>query len=388
MRIIITGGGTGGHIYPALAIAEGIRRRHPEAELLYVGTERGLEAEIVPRSGYNFRAVPAAGLKRSPTPRNLLAVLLAGQGLLASWTLVRHFHPDVVVGTGGYVCGPVVLAAALQGIKTLIHEQNAVPGLTNRILSRFADRTAITFMDAVKYFPRRARIVLTGLPVRPEILAVKREESRKKLGLSKDEFVVVSFGGSRGARSLNLALVPVVQALSRLPGWKLFHAAGTVGFEEFRQALEVTCHSQWVHGSTVSDGCSVIGDSGSIAVISPYFHDIATLLGAADLVVCRAGASTIAELTVLGLPGILAPYPYATGNHQEFNARALSERGAAVLIHDREMTGELLLSTIMSLRNEPRKLAIMGQASRSLAKPWALNNLLDSIEKLAGAKKK
>lgn len=373
MRIIVTGGGTGGHIYPALAVAEGIRQRHPGAEVLYVGTEGGLEAGIVSRFGLAFRAIPGAGLKRSLTPKNLLAILRAGQGLAASRALVRRFQPDVVVGTGGYVCGPVVLAAALQGFRTLIHEQNAVPGLTNRVLSRYADRTAITFVEAVKHFPRRARIILTGLPVRPEILAVNREDSRRRLGLAANEFVVVSFGGSRGARSLNMALVSVVQALHGRGGWRLYHATGTAGVEEFRHTLEAAGEVPWGEENIV---------------IAPYFYNISTLLAAADLVVCRAGASTIAELTVLGLPGILVPYPYATGKHQEYNARALAERGAAIVIHDRELTGVRLLATIKQLRNEPATLSAMGRAAKSLAKPRALDNLLDSIEKLAGTRKK
>lgn len=371
MRVIITGGGTGGHIYPALAVAEGIRKRHPHAAILYVGTDRGLESNIVPRSGYDFCTIPAAGLKRSPTPGNLLAVIRAGRGFGVSWGLVRRFGPQVVVGTGGYVCGPVVLAAALQGFPTLIHEQNAVPGLTNRILSRYVSRTAVSFVETAKHFPSRARVILTGLPVRPEILAVNRDECRRELGLDRREFAVVSFGGSRGARSLNQALVTVVQALRGRTAWRLYHAAGTAGYEEFLADL-----GGWAAGN------------GENIVIKPYFHEIATLLGAADLVVCRAGASTIAELTVLGLPSVLVPYPYATGNHQEHNARALAERGAAVLIRDRDLTGEGLLSTITGLANDRRRLAAMGRAARALAKPRALDAILDTIEKLAGTRRK
>jgi UDP-N-acetylglucosamine--N-acetylmuramyl-(pentapeptide) pyrophosphoryl-undecaprenol N-acetylglucosamine transferase len=371
VRVIITGGGTGGHIYPALAIAAGIRERYPNATILYVGTDQGLESSIVPQAGYDFYAVPAAGLERRLTARNLLAVMRAWRGFGVSWGLVRRFRPHVVVGTGGYVCGPVVLAAALQGFPTLIHEQNAVPGLTNRILSRYVSRTAVSFVDAVKYFPRRARVILTGLPVRPEILAVSRTECRRKLGLARDEFVVVSFGGSRGARSLNLAMVPVVQALRGRPAWRLYHAAGTAGYEEFLAALGAAAPCE-----------------GENIIIVPYFYEIATLLGAADLVVCRAGASTIAELTVLGRPSILVPYPYATDNHQEFNARALAERGAAVLIRDRELTGEGLLSIITGLQSDARRLAGMSRAARSLAKPRALDRILDTLEKLAGTRRK
>ncbi len=369
LRVIIAGGGTGGHIYPALAIAEGIKRRHPEADLLYVGTRWGLETEIVPRTGYPFYAIPAAGLKRGLNPANLTAVMQAGRGLGVSWSLVRRIRPHVVVGTGGYVCGPVVLAAALQGIKTLIHEQNALPGLTNRILSRYASRTAVTFVEAAGYFPARARIILTGLPVRPEILAVGREQARERLGIADGTFVLLSFGGSRGAKSLNQAMVPVVQALRDHPRVKLFHATGTAGYGEFGPLLK---------------GTETATPPAANTVVAPYFHDIATLLGAADLVVCRSGASTIAELTVLGLPSVLVPYPYATGNHQEFNARALAGRGAAVMILDRELTGEGLLAAVTALWNDPRKLAAMRQASKAMGKPRALDSILDTVEKLAG----
>jgi len=369
LRVIIAGGGTGGHIYPALAIAEGIKRRHPDADLLYVGTSRGLETEIVPRTGLPFHAIPAAGLKRGLSPTNLAAVLRAGRGLGASLSLMRRFRPQVVVGTGGYVCGPVVLAAALRGIKTLIHEQNALPGLTNRMLSRYASRTAVTFVEAAGHFPARARIILTGLPVRPEILNTRREQARRHLGIPDHAFVLLSFGGSRGARSLNQAMIPVVQAFREHPGVRLFHATGTAGYDEFAPLLKGT-------GSTAKAPGNI--------VVAPYFHEIAALLGAADLVICRSGASTIAELTALGLPSILVPYPFATGNHQEYNARALSERGAAVLILDRELTGQGLLAAVAALWNDPRKLAAMRQASKALGKPRALDSILDIIEKLAG----
>lgn len=369
LRIIIAGGGTGGHIYPALAIAEGIKRRHSGAGLLYVGTSRGLESEIVPPTGLPFHTVPAAGLKRSLSPANLAAVLQAGRGLQESLSLVRRFRPHVVVGTGGYVCGPVVLAGVLRGIPTLIHEQNALPGLTNRMLARYASRTAVTFVDAAGYFPARARIILTGLPVRPEILNTSRHEARRHLGLPEKAFVLLSFGGSRGARSLNQAMIPVVQAFRIRPDARLFHATGTSGYGEFAPLLKAAGSESRPPGNIV---------------VAPYFHDIAALLGAADLVICRSGASTIAELTVLGLPSILAPYPFATGNHQEYNARALSARGAALLIPDRELTGERLLAAVTALLNEPRKLAEMGRAAKALGKPRALDSILDTIEKLAG----
>lgn len=368
LRVIVTGGGTGGHIYPALAIAGGLRQRHPEAEILYVGTSRGMEADLVPRAGFPFAAIPVAGLKRRLTPSNALALWRAGQGFFASRAILRDFAPQVVVGTGGYVCGPVILAAALFRIPTLIHEQNALPGLTNRLLSRFATKTALTFLEARRYLPARARVILTGLPVRPEILQARRDEARAALGAGPEEFVLVSFGGSLGAQSINNAYREVVRAFAGRAGFRLFHATGEQGYEAFLESLRAA---------------GLGSESLPNVTIAPYFHAIAGLLAAADLVVCRAGASTIAELTVLGRPSILIPYPYATGNHQEYNARALERRGAAVVVRDADLDGVTLVEMINSLAADGERRAAMAAAARALGKPRALENLLDAIDHLA-----
>ncbi|MDI6710575.1 MAG: undecaprenyldiphospho-muramoylpentapeptide beta-N-acetylglucosaminyltransferase [Bacillota bacterium] len=369
MRVIIAGGGTGGHIYPALAIAGGLRQRHPEAEILYVGTSRGMEADLVPRAGFPFTTIPVAGLKRRLSPSNIMALWQAGQGFLASRAILRDFAPQVVVGTGGYVCGPVILAAALSRVPTLIHEQNALPGLTNRLLSRFATKTALTFIEARRHLPPGARVILTGLPVRPEILGARRDEARAALGAAAGEFVLVSFGGSLGAQSINSAYRDVVRAFAGRKGFRLFHATGEQGYSAFIEDLHAT---------------GLDPDSLPNVTVAPYFHAIAGLLAAADLVICRAGASTIAELTVLGLPSILIPYPYATGNHQEYNARALERRGAAVVIRDADLDGAVLVSMITSLaRADKERRAAMAAAARAMGKPRALENLLDAIDRLA-----
>lgn len=368
LRVLITGGGTGGHIYPALAIAQGLRERYAAARIIYVGSEGGLEADLVPKAGFEFFAIPAQGLKRKLTPANLMAVWRAVRGYQRSARLVREFAPHVAVGTGGYVCGPVILAAARRRVPTLIHEQNALPGLTNRLLSRFTDRTAVTFLEASKYFPRRARVVLTGLPVRPEILAADRQAARKRLGLKAGELMVLSFGGSQGARSLNQAMVDTVEYYATRPDTRLFHATGPNGYAAFLDDLARR---------------GVDPDSVPHVTIAPYFYAIAELLAASDLVVCRAGASTLAELTVLGRPSILIPYPYATGNHQEHNAQALADRGAALVIRDGELTGEALRQTITALLSAPRRLEELARASREMGKPHALDTILALVERLA-----
>ncbi|MCL6558672.1 MAG: undecaprenyldiphospho-muramoylpentapeptide beta-N-acetylglucosaminyltransferase [Firmicutes bacterium] len=366
MRFIVAGGGTGGHIYPALAIAQGLRKSFPGCRVIYVGTGRGLEADIVPKAGLSFKTISVAGFKRRLTARNLWAATLALWGLGEALRLVRSFKPRVVIGTGGYVSGPVLLAASLCGVPILIHEQNAFPGLTNRLLARVADRVALTFPEAARHLPRGAKVRVTGLPVREEILTVNREEARSKLG--KDaQTVLLSFGGSRGAERLNRAMVDVVKAFCGRPEVRLYHATGTTGYEGFLRLLK-------------SDSIDLTGQGN--VTIAPYFYQIADYLAAADLVICRAGASTIAELTYLGRPAILIPYPHAAANHQEFNAAALAGKGAAVMIRDAELTGKRLLKEISMLLAAPERLQLMAENSARLGKPDALEEIVSCVKEL------
>lgn len=368
LRVLITGGGTGGHIYPALAIAAGLRERYSGVRIIYAGREGGLEADLVPKAGFDFYAVPARGLERRLTPANLTAVWHAVCGYRRAARLVREFAPHVAVGTGGYVCGPVILAAARRRVPTFIHEQNALPGLTNRLLSRFADRTAVTFPEAAKYFSGRARVILTGLPVRPEILTADRGTARRKLGLGAGKKMLLSFGGSQGARSLNRAMVDTVEYYADRTDVRLFHATGPAGYGAFMDDLGRR---------------GVNPDKLSHVTIAPYFYEIAGLMAASDLVVSRAGASTLAELTVLGCPAVLIPYPFATGNHQEHNARALADRGAALMIRDADLTGAALWQTVAALLSDRDRLHALARASREMGKPRALDTILSVVKRLA-----
>lgn len=370
LRFVVTGGGTGGHIYPALAIARGLKEKYPGAEILYIGRAGGLEADLVPRAGFPFRSIQVAGLKRRPTPANLLAVWQAGRGLLTARRILKEFKPAVVVGTGGYVCGPVVLAAALQGIATLIHEQNALPGLTNRLLAPLVDCVALTFAEGRRYFPRRARLTVTGLPVRPEVLSCCREEARRVLGIPPGARMILSFGGSQGAASINKAMVEVLQAFAGRTDMCFLHVTGPAHYQDFLNHLP-------------ERGLGA-PENGNITIV-PYLYDMPRALAAADVAVCRAGAATLAELTVLGLPAVLIPYPFASGNHQEFNARSLEKKGAALVIKDRELSGQLLTRCLEVILSRPEKLAAMAGACRSLGRPRALQDILDLVAELAGA---
>ncbi|MTI85246.1 MAG: undecaprenyldiphospho-muramoylpentapeptide beta-N-acetylglucosaminyltransferase [Firmicutes bacterium] len=366
MRFVITGGGTGGHIYPALAIARGLQERYPGAKILYIGTKKGLEADIVPRSGLAFQSIRLSGLRRSLTPRNLLVLWRAGTGTLEARKIIKKFKPSAVVGTGGYVCGPVVIAAASLRVPTLIHEQNALPGVTNRILSVLASQVTTTFEDSVRRFPRRARVQITGLPVRPEVLTADRNQAREKLGVLPQQALVLSFGGSQGARSINLAMAGVLKELHANDYIKFLHVTGQAQQGEFIsecRRLNVTLNE---------DNIKVV----------PYLYEMPEALAAADLIICRAGAATLAEITVRGIPAVLIPYPYAAENHQEYNARALVRKDAAEMILDDEVTGRLLAQKINTMINNPEKLKEMAGASLSEGRPRALQDIIKNVDRL------
>jgi UDP-N-acetylglucosamine--N-acetylmuramyl-(pentapeptide) pyrophosphoryl-undecaprenol N-acetylglucosamine transferase len=368
---VVAGGGTGGHIYPALAIAKGLIGRFG-AEVFYIGGTRGLETEVVPMEGLPFRGIPLAGFKRGFYPSNIVAGWRAAAGVARARRCLREIKPAAVIGTGGYVCGPVVLAASLSGIPTLIHEQNAFPGVTNRILSRFAGCVALTFEDAGRFFPHRAPVKVTGLPVRKEILLLERGRAREKMGFPPDGLLVFSFGGSQGARSINSAMIPVLEYFSGRQGVYFFHVTGPKNYSDFMADLTKRIK---------------MPDNGNITITS-YMHDMPSALGAADLVIGRAGAATLAELTAVGLPSILIPYPYAANNHQEHNARSMERKGAAVVIRDRELSGDLLISKIEKLAGSRGLLADMAQASRDMGRPGALDDILDCVQNLLDNKRK
>lgn len=366
MRFIVTGGGTGGHIYPALAIADGMRRRYPDCAIIYIGTARGLEAELVPAAGVDFHKVRAAAIRRSLSPQNLKVPLEVAAGYRESRRLIKSFGPNAVAGTGGYVCGPVMLAAARMKIPTLIHEQNALPGVTNRILARFVDRVAVTFEDSLKYFPARTRPRLTGLPVRAEVLTAGRAAARVRFGVQDEELLVLSFGGSQGAKSINRAVADASWWVAGQRGLKWLHVTGRGQYDSFMDMLK-------------RSGTAAVPDN---LAVEPYMYEMPEALAAADLVVGRAGAASIAEITARGLPALLVPFPYAAANHQEHNARALTERGAAAMILDADFSGVALIAELEKLLHEPERLKAMAASSLSLGRPRALDDIIDALAEI------
>lgn len=364
MRVVLTGGGTGGHIYPAVAIGRDLQQKVPGVEIMYIGTGKGLEADIVPKEGFQFRTVEVESLPRSLSIKTLRTGYKLLQGIWGARELLRQFKPDVVVGTGGYVCGPVVLTAALMGIPALIHEQNALPGITNKLLARFAKTVLLTFPESERYFPAKAKLEVTGLPIRPGIMSVSREQGAKALGFDPDKFTILVTGGSRGARSINLTMAGVLAKLVKRTDIQVVMATGTATYAEFMTKV-----------ADLGLDLQVMGN----IVVKPYLYNMEEALAAADLCICRAGAAFVSELLALGKPSILIPYPLAAENHQEHNARAVEQMGGAVVILDKDLTAAKMGLELERLLSHPKLLAQMAKAAKEMGKPDALAKITSRV---------
>jgi len=364
--LMIAGGGTGGHIYPAIAIAREFLSRHPARNVVFVGTERGLEKTIVPKAGFPLEFIDVGGLKGKgavDTVRNLLRLPL---GFIQAWKLLGKHRPAVVLGVGGYSSGPVLAAAALRGIPTIIHEANAFPGVTNRALAKFVRAVAIAFPDAA---PRlgRADAVVTGNPIRAEFFEV---EDRRPPWSAKDPAAaprplrLLIFGGSQGSRMINEAMTGSLLFLARL-----------------KDRLEITHQTGPNEVANVQDAyrTSAFPD----ARVVPYLDPIVDEIAAADLVVSRSGAMTIGELAAVGRASILIPFAAASNNHQELNARVVERAGGAIVIAERELTPERLGLAIDAIVHDSERAAAMGTAAKSLAVPDATKKIVDLLEKIA-----
>ncbi len=373
MRVLITGGGTGGHINPALAIAQKIKNENPSNEILYVGTKNSLESELVPKAGFEFGYVSAKYLRRKISLENIKTLFASAKGVIDSLKIINQFKPDIVVGTGGYVCGPVVLAASLKKIPTMIHEQNVFPGITNKILSKVVDVVAISFAEAEKYFPEDAvkKLVLVGNPVRKDILTADRRKSRIKLNLSSDTILIYSFGGSGGQPSLNKAIIDVIKKYNKQKGIRIIHVTGKNHHHDFM--------------NQINEDNIDIGDN---IVILDYMYDAATALSASDIVIGSAGAITIAEITVTGVPSVLIPKTYTAENHQEYNARALEKVGAAKVILEKNLNGSELIKAIEEIIENKSVLRTMSLNSKKMGNTDVENKIYESMLKLINLKSK
>ncbi len=367
MKIIVSGGGTGGHIYPAITLIRAIQKKVPNLEVLYVGTKRGLESDIIPKEGFPFETVDISGFQRKLTPKNMLIAGKAIFGVGKAAKIVRSFKPDVVVGTGGFVCGPILMAASLMGVPTLIQEQNVIPGITNKILSKFVTKIAAGSREAAVHFPKR-KVVFTGNPIRAEVMSANRTAGYEAFGLDPNKWTLLVSGGSRGAKSINTVMVDVIKSCVGNERIQILHVTGKRDYDEVRTRL---------------DDAGVNLDEAKNIVVKPYLYNMPQAMAVADLVLFRAGATGIAELTARGIPAILVPYPYAAENHQEYNARELERAGAARVILNKDLSPERIFSIITELFSEHEKLKRMAAASRALGRPQAAETIADMVIQLA-----
>jgi UDP-N-acetylglucosamine--N-acetylmuramyl-(pentapeptide) pyrophosphoryl-undecaprenol N-acetylglucosamine transferase len=358
MRVLIAAGGTGGHIYPGIAVAQEIRRRDPAATVRFVGTARGLETRLVPQAGFELSLIDSAGLKNVSLVARMRGLAILPKSFISAQQVIRAVNPDVVVGAGGYVSGPVVLMAALMRKPTLVMESNALPGWTNRVLARFVNRAAVSFEQALPYF--RGKAVVTGNPVRREFFEIpaKRREPGK--------LSLLIFGGSQGARAINEAMVAALPGLSSLPvTLRIKHQTGPADFEKVKAAYEAS-------------------ELNEHAEVCSYIDNMMNDFAAADLVICRAGATTTAELIAAGKASIMIPFPFAADDHQRKNAEALQAGGAARMIVQQELSGERLVREIRELSENPSLVDRMEEAGRRLAHGDAAVAAVDLIQELAG----
>lgn len=371
MRILFACGGTAGHINPALSIAATIKKRYPEAKILFAGNPKGMESRLIPQAGFDFVPFRAMGIQRRFTlknvSRNIRSLGLFATSQTRARKLIRSFSPDIVVGTGGYVSCPIVLAAAKMRIPTAAHEQNAFPGVSNKLLAPHVDKMLLTVEQAKVHLPKGKNYIVTGNPVRPEILHQDREAARRKCGVEADQICILSFGGSLGAQTLNETIAAVMAWHCGGSRIHHIHATGQYGTELFPELLEQ-------HGVEYKQNPHID--------IREYIDDMPVCLAAADLVICRSGASTLSELTAAGKASILIPSPNVAENHQYHNAMVLVQADAAVMIEEKELTGERLIQTVQSLVENEARLMRLGENALKLGMPQAAERISEEILEL------
>lgn len=375
MKFILAGGGTGGHINPAIAIANEIKAHQPDAEFLFVANPGGMEDTLVPKAGYPVAHIRMAGFYRGFTPSDISHNLKTVSYVLTAdhkaRKILKDFRPDAVIGTGGYLCGPIVMEAQKLHIPTFLHEQNAFPGVTIKLLSKKADLVFLAFAEAKAHLPTRRPCKVVGNPVRQEFLTVSRAEARKKLGLD-DSFTIFSVGGSSGANAINEMAADIMAWHCKEGRINHIHGYGKHGRDSFPRML---------------------ADRGVDLTRYPriqareYIDDMALWTAAADLVISRAGAITISELEVTGKPSILVPYPYAAENHQYHNAKVLEDHGAAILVEEKDYSKERLIARIEELYRNPEKLVELGKNAASLAAYDTTQRIYGELMKALQAKR-
>jgi UDP-N-acetylglucosamine--N-acetylmuramyl-(pentapeptide) pyrophosphoryl-undecaprenol N-acetylglucosamine transferase len=353
MRVILAGGGTGGHLFPGLAVAREFRRRDAMTEILFVGTDQGIETRVLPREGFPLKTITVKGLKGRGLRGYWDALYGIPAGLVQSWAIIKRFRPDCIIGLGGYASGPLLLAGKLRGIRCAIMEQNFQPGFTNKVLARFVAKIFTSYRETASYLPRE-KVLETGNPVRWQTLPQLHKG---------EKFTFLAFGGSAGAHRINIAVVDALRQMADLaPQLRIVHQTGESDFSAMSKAHQALPFE---------------------SEVVPFIEKMDDAYARADLVLCRAGATTVAELTAFGKAAILIPYPYAIYDHQRWNAQALADRGAAEMILDRELSGEILAQRVRAYLIDRERIEEMAKAARAMGRPEAAARIVDECYALA-----
>ena len=369
MKVIIAAAQTGGHINPGIAIANKIKQENKNAEIMFIGTTRGLENDLVPRAGFELKTIEAYGINRKISIENIKNMFKTLRGFSEAKKIVKEFNPDIVIGTGGFICGPVLLAATKLKIPTMLHESNAFPGVTTKLLSGKVDTVLLAFEDAKLRLPKAKKTVITGTPTKVkkiELSQMQKEKIIKGLGLKIDLPIVLVFGGSQGAKSINSSLIDIIKNKTN-SNYQIIWASGPKQYDVIKDDLK----KLKIDINKVKN-----------VKILPYIYNMEEMMNLADIIISRSGAMTITEIANVGVPAIFIPFPFATENHQEYNARVLVNEGAAKLILDKDLNANILSDTLNEMINDKNKLLEMGKNAEKVAINNVEDKIYDEIRKL------
>lgn len=361
MKVIITGGGTGGHVYPALSIAAALEKKYNKVDILFIGTDRGLEADVVPKAGYAFRSITVKGFRRKLSLDTFKTIAAMFKGFFQAGKLIRKFKPDIIIGTGGYVAGPVMLQGFLKGVKTTIHEQNAIPGVTVKLLSRLMNNVMISYEDSEKYF-KKTKLVFTGNPLRDAFTNHDQATLRKKMNINQP--CLLSVGGSGGAKCINDAALELIENFNG-KDIKFIHVTGKRYYDDFMADIAL-------RGISLEDNIEII----------KYAYNYPELLVASDMVLSRAGALTLSENALVGKPSILIPSPNVAHNHQEYNARVFEKHGAAIMIREADIKAMMVTEIVKEHLLNAEHLKMMSENATKLSMPNAIKLIIDNVDQV------
>ena len=363
IKVLIAGGGTGGHIFPAIAVAQKLKQDNDIEKIFYVGCNKNMEKNIVHEENIDFYSISISGMPRKTSLKFIKWFIELGFATIKSIYYISKLKPDVVFGTGGYVSGPVLLAARILNIPFVIHDPDAHPGIVNKFMSKWASAVSISFEQAKPHLKSK-NIILNGNPIRSKFLQINKEDALKELQLSPNKKTILVIGGSQGAQAINNALLDATPNLIN-QGFQVIHQTGAKNYDKYAEELTIK-HPKMINNPYY--------------IVKPFFNNMEIPLNAADLAVSRAGSLSISELNLCGLPSILVPYPYAAANHQRFNAKAMEEAGASVYLEDSECNSLKLLELILDILNNPEKLEHMKLSNKKLAKPQATENIIKILK--------